>query len=332
MLNGLPLDRALAAARGAVKNLKSITLRRRDWALATLYLQQLPEQILEMKPSIDQDTAKKFKLDSILKETHDFVGRRKQRRKLWHGVDQIDDHVDEFNSASIVVGNEQMGKTALVQASLKVCALRQRRVSYVDIGYKSTKNFVDVLKIIREGDPKSSDIICAPLPKAPFAAFDQKYGVLMNDPGAVTTLAADNNLCDQLFSAYRDALIEIAAQAPFILVLDHLNVEWETFKSVLVPKLLVPIAQDQVTNCRLVVACTWQEFNDHLPKELKDAARVVDVGSWTPEKYVPLVRQICIYNDIELDEDVKGVIEANAKRVKSDWGPTKLRDMLRVLK
>ena len=81
-----------------------------------------------------------------------------------------------------------------------------------------------------------------------------------------------------------------------------------------------------------MLACTRQEFNDHLPKVLKDAVSVVEITSWKPEKYIPLVRQICLYNDIVLDEDVEGVIEANSKRVKADWGPTKLRDMLRVLK
>ena len=331
LLGGLPLDSALAEARAAVKNLKSITLKRRDWALATLYLQQLPEQILAMTPPIDTDTAKNFKDDNTLKKTHDFVGRRKQRRRLWHGVDQIIDRDDEFGNACIVVGHTQMGKTALVQASMKICALRQRQVRYIDIDYQSVKTFIDVLNSIRTGDPGASNIICAPLPKAPFAAFEQEHSALLANPNAVTILAGDNNLCDQFFTAYRNALIEIAATAPLILVLDHLGVEWVTFNLVLVPKLLLPIAQGQVPNCRLVLVCTRQEFNDHITDELKAAARRVDVEAWTPEKYIPLVRQICLYNNIKL-EDVEGMIVETSKSVKSDWAPTKLREVLPVLR
>ena len=332
MLGGQSIDRSLAEARAAVKNLKTITLRRRDWALATLYLRQLPEQILAMTPPIDNKTIQKFQSDDTLKKTRDFVGRLRQRRKLWHGVDRIPDRDDEFNSAYIVVGNDQMGKTSLVQASMKVCALRNRKVSYVDIGYGSTKSFVEILKLIREGDPKSGEIICASLPAGPFAAFDNKYGALWKDPNAVTILAADNNLCEQFFTAYKDALNTIADQQPLIIVLDHLSVEWKTFNLVLVKQLLLPIAQGELPNCRLVLACTVKEFDEQIPDSLKNASRVVDVAAWKPDRYAPLMRQICLYNDISLDQEVEGLITAMSKIVKSDWGPTQLRDLLNPIK
>jgi len=334
IVSSLPIDRALAEARKAVKNLKEITLKRRDWALATLYLQQLPEQILNMKPQIDRTTQAKYKVDTTLKEIHDFVGRVTQRRKIWHGVDQITDRDDEFSNACIVVGTEKIGKTALVQASLKVCALRKRRISYVDIDvtYQNTRDFVEVLKLIRQGDPKSSDIMCAPLPVAPFAEFDNKYAALLakSDPDKI--LAGDSNLCEQFFNSYNAALVAIAADEPLIIVLDHLSVEWEQFKSILVPRLLLPIAQNALLNCRLVLVCTATEFDKQLPTELKDASRIIDVAAWAPKKFTPLARQICLYNDIELDEDVEAIIESNYNRLKADWGPLKLRHMVNLLK
>ncbi len=115
-------------------------------------------------------------------------------------------------------------------------------------------------------------------------------------------------------------------------MLDHLNVEWEKFKSVLVQKLLTPIAQGSLANCRLVLVCTNTEFDKHLPAELKAASRIIDVAAWPPKKYVPLARQICLYNDIELDDDVEAIIARNYNRLKSDWGPVKLRNMVDMLK
>ena len=332
LVNDLPIDRALAEARTAVRNLKTITIKRRDWAVATLYLQQVPEHIMQVKPPFDRKTFEKFRVDSKLKETRDFVGRVKQRRKLWYGVDQIDDWQNEFSSLCIVVGHEKIGKTALVQASMKVCALRDRRISYVDIGPPTTKDFVQVLKIIREGDPKSSEIICAPLPDAPFADFDKKYGALLQKPDATTILAGDDHLREQLFTAYKDALVEIAATQPLIIVLDHLNVEWGTFNSILVEKLLLPIAQNSLQNCRLVLVCTPSEFNNQLPKEFKDLATVVDVTSWKPEKYLPLARQICIYNDIELQPKIENIIKTYSDAVTNEWEPSQLRLMLQLIK
>lgn len=334
MVKGLEIDRALAEARAAVKNIKEITLKRRDWALATLYLQQLPAQILAMKPPIDQKTHDRFRSDSKLRGIHDFVGRRKQRRQLWHGVDEIADYKDEFSNACIVVGNEQIGKTALVQASMKVCALRNRRISYVDVGYKPIKEFVDLLKIIRAGDPKSSEIICAPLPTEPFADFDNKHRALLETDAvkASQTLAADNNLCEQFFNAYKAALVSIAANEPSIIVLDHLGVEWGKFNSVLVPKLLLPIAQSLLANCRLVLVCTTKEFDTELGQELKDAADVVDVRAWPPEKYVPLARQICLFNDIKLKPAVEESIGSLSKMVQADWEPTHLRVLVELIK
>lgn len=331
LVNDLPIDRSLAQARGAVRNAPGLTVSNRDWALATLHLRQLPERILQMRPLIDEQTANKFDIDGKLNETRDFVGRRTQRRKLWYGVDQIEDRDEEFRSACIVVGNKDMGKTALVQASMKVCALRNRSVAYVDIGGNSTKNFVEVLEIIRKGDPRLSDIICAPLPCAPFANFDKKYGALLSKPAdAVTTLAADTQLCEQVFAAYTAALKDIAATNPLIIALDHLSVEWKTFNEVLVERLLKPIAQGDVANCRLILVCSADDF-ERLPKGLKAAACIIEVPAWKPEKYIPLARQICLYNGIELDASVVDVIASYSKRVNSDWGPIRLRNMVNLL-
>lgn len=329
---GLTVDQALAEARSAVRNLPGFSLRSRDWALPTLFLQQLPEQILNMTPQIDPQTYAKYKADERLQKVHDFVGRFKQRRELWHGVDEIEDHKDKFKRACIVVANKDMGKTSLLQASMKVCALRGRRICYVDVGYEKTKNIVRILEIIREGDEQSSEIFCKPLPTEPFADFDKKHGAVLAHPKAVETLAGDENLRTQIFDAYKDALVAIAATAPLILVLDHLNVEWTTFNSVLVEHLLLPIARGELANCRLVLACSAEDYDQSLSRKLINAAHVINIVKWKVERYVPLMRQICIYNDVPLDNDVEGAIQAWAKLVKPEWEPVELRDLIIRLK
>lgn len=333
LLGGMAIDRSLAEARAAVKN--RLSLADRDWALATLYLRQVPEQIMNMKPVIEKRTIERYKSDSILKEIHDFVGRRIQRRELWHGVDQIEDYKDKFSNACIVVGPEQIGKSALVQASMKVCALRNRRICYVDIdvSYQNTRNFVEILKLMREGDARSSNI-CAPLPTEPFADFDIEYGPILAKPKADKILAADKNRCLQFFQAYKAALVAIAAKEPLIIVLDHLSVEWEQFKAFLVPELLVPIAQDPSLNCRLVLVCTTTEFDKLMTTDLKNVSSIINVGAWDPEKFVPLARQICLYNDIEINADVKAIIEGKQNQLKAQqkvFGPDKLRLMVKML-
>lgn len=330
-LVNLPVDRSLAEARAAVSNSDNLSLKDRDWALATLFLQQVPEQILDIRPVLDKKTVNKYRLDGKLKETSDFVGRLRERRKLWYGVDQVTERDEEFSSLCIVVGSELIGKSALVQASMKVCALRNRNVSYIDIGYPETKNFVQILKIIREGDPKSSNIICAPLPQAPFADFDQKYGDLIKQPNAATTLAADNNLCEHFFNSYKAALSEISATEPLIIVLDHLNVEWDQFNNILAEKLITPIAQGLVGNCRMILVCTAEEFDKRLRKELKDAACVIEVSEWKKEKYEPLARQICLYNGFELKGHVESLITMTALGIESNWGPVILRKLIELL-
>jgi hypothetical protein len=329
---GLSVDRALAEARSAVRNLPGFSLRNRDWALATLYLRQLPDQILNMGPQIDPQMHAKYKADERLQKVRDFVGRFTQRRELWHGVDEIEDHEDQFKRACIVVGNKDMGKTSLLQASVKICALRGRRICYVDIGYNSTKEVVEILDIIRKGDEKSSEILCKPLPTEPFNDFDNKYGPVLADPEAVKNLAGDNNLCDQLFDAYKKALVTIAATTPLILVLDHLNVIWQTFNPVLVERLLLPIAQGELANCRLLLACSVDDFEQHLLKDLIKAAHAVPVGKWHVDRFVPLMHQICLYNNIEVDEVVEGIIQLHKSRVKTEFEPRKLREVVDSLK
>ena len=333
MVHGAPIDRSLAEARAAVKD--KLSLGYRDWALATLYLQQLPEQILDIQPAIDKKLSNKFKIDGKLKDVNDFVGRTRQRREIWHGVDKIAGRDDEFKDACIVVGTEQIGKTALVQASMKVCALRNRRISYVDIdrNYQTTSDFVDVLNLIRAGDLKSGSIICRPLPTEPFEDFDNKYGPLLAQPDPDKILAADNNLCEKFFTAYKAALVAIAANEPLIIVLDHLSVEWEQFKSVLVPKLLVPIAEGSLPNCRLVLICTTTEYDRHLPDELKNLSGIIELTAWKDkEKYVPLARQMCLYNEFELKPQVEALIGSFAQFVESNWGPDNLRVMIDAMK
>ena len=326
---GDAIDRAVAQARAAVSNLSS--LQYRDWALATLYLQQLPEQILATEPAIDEQRSEKFKIDSKLKETRDFVGRARQRRKLWYGVDEVIYRKDEFSRLCIVVGSDLIGKTALVQASMKICALRDRRVSYVDIGYQTTKDFVEILQIIRKGDAKASDIICAPLPDAPFAEFDKKYGDLLKQPDAAKTLAVDTQQCEQLFNAYKAALVEIAATQPLIIVLDHLSVEWDQFNKILVEKLLTPIAKNLLPKCSAILVCTAEEFEKRLAKELKDMSAIVEVPAWKPERYVPLAQQICLYNDID-PKKVEQIINGYSQNIDSDWKPVSLRKLVELVK
>lgn len=332
LFGGFPIDRALAEARAAVRNLPGFSLRNRDWALATLYLQQEPQQILDITPPIDEKTRTKFKNDSQIMKAHDFVGRFKQRRELWHGVDEIVDYKDEFKRACIVVGSHQMGKTSLLRASMKVCALRNRRICYVDLGDETEKYFPAILQIIRNGDEKSSGILCKPLPSEPFKEFDDKYAQRLAEPDAATILAADANLCDQLFDAYKDALIEIAAAAPLVLVLDHLNVFWGTFNTVLVERLLLPIAQGQLANCSVVLACSVEDFQSRLSKNLINASQVIHVTKWKAERYAPLMRQICLYNDIELTAEVEKVIKAMSDAKNSEWEPIELRELLIPLK
>jgi CHAT domain-containing protein len=332
LFDGLPVDRALAEARAQVSRLPGFTLRNRDWALATLYVQQLPEHILDMTPPIDEKTYQKFKTDGQLMKANDFVGRFKQRRELWHGVDEIEDYEDEFKGACIVVGNARMGKTSLLQASMKVCALRNRRICYVDLGDDTTKDFLAIVKLIRDGDEKSKSVLCKALPPEPFEEFDKEYAHRLAEPNATTNIAGDENLCDQFFNAYKDALIEIAAAAPLILVLDHLNVEWKTFNSVLVERLLLPIARGELPNCRLVMACSVEDFDNRLSRNLINVAHRVNLAKWTADRYAPLMRQICLYNGIELDAEVEGAIKAWSLLVKSEWEPTELRDLLTPLK
>jgi hypothetical protein len=289
-----------------------------------------------MRPEIDAQRIRRFESDSRLKDINAFVDRRPLRRSIWYGVDPTPLH-DEEQNMIIVRGVETAGKTSLVQAGLKMCALRQRQVAYVDIDYRETKNFLGVLKAIREGEPSGS-LICPRLPDAAMADFDAAYGALLEQPGADVKVAGDSMLLEKLFASFRAALARVAAAAPLIIALDHMNIEQSHSTGYLVPHLFLPIARGEVEGVRMILVGTPTELNRLLADKtgktdyLVNNALTIDVSLWHPKEFESLAQEFCLYNDVLLDGPVKMVIKGFSEMTVNEWSPSTLPELRKLIK
>ena len=113
----------------------------------------------------------------------DFVDRKPQRHKLCFGVDPIDfdptDPDSPYKDVLVLNGDSDVGKSSLLGYCLEGCKLRDWGLAYVDMKGGGAKDFLETLRIIRDGDPHSPSLLCrGNLDPAAFRRFNHEFNHL----------------------------------------------------------------------------------------------------------------------------------------------------------
>lgn len=315
------LDRALGEARHEV--MTTYGLNRRDWALPILCLDVPPEQVLPMK---FDDYANAKPRVSVIKQFADhrpFVGRDETRRLLWTCADPwMPD--SKPKKLLIISGEESVGKSALVHWCMEGCAYRGIPLQYVRIkrhDLDKTKDYVETLRAIRDGDGVSDPYISAPLSTTAFRQFNWQLNHWLQNKEPDVVLP-DGEIADEgikrrdgtdesfeinpggsfnkkeatgtkICKAFRMALEESARLQgdSLLLILDKIQIAPEHFYRYLLPDLIQPIAADPASRIRIILVVTNDQYRDFHLSDVQHLAHTELIDSFPAEKAESLLQE-----------------------------------------
>lgn len=335
LAEGKLIDEAVADARAAVYMLTGSEQGARDWFLPSLTLRVRPEQVLPVHcfPGLTDNEIEHIERH-LYAGVRFFVDRVQER---WDLVKAADPDEGRPRRLVLVAGNQQIGKTALVNWIRTRCALRGRRVRYVDLDQGETVGFVEALTIIRDtAEDVPSFCDCA---TSAFARFNYDLGHLLEGglpPEPEGPLPADppeiparielgEGLTERLFASFREALIQTAEDKPLLLILDHVGkILPADFLQRIYPLLLKELAENGPSNLRVVVVMSDEQRRMFLPADEVPVWSEVRVDLIAPEQYESLAEEIVLRIGRQLDDNYRGVVVALAKVIQQPWPPSKL--------
>jgi hypothetical protein len=346
-----PVDAAVAEARRQVSIATS--MQQREWALPTLTLTAAPEAILAMReagPAFAVDTTPEFG------RIRTFVGRGRERRDLWTGVDPEGLAPAAPRPLVVVTGQSDLGKTWLVWHCLRLCALRGRQVRYVQLDRGTTLDFLGVLRAIRDGSADAGSPLQAPLPAEAFWAFNYELNELLGghpdpvyEPGMGPVADAmepfrpeAGDVVERVCDAFGIALRTAAGGQQLVIALDQVEgVERSSFQNVC-RYLLRRIAQgEDLAPVQAVVALTEDQYGSLMPDDLKALLRPIPVPGIPAEEFVPLAREFFLHlyrgqpqegkDPRQYLLEYEAVFEAVRRNLSQGWEPWRLLRMAQTL-
>ena len=271
LTRGLTIDSAVVEGRRRM--LAVAPDDERDWALPTLVIRTVPEQVLPMEEDSPLAIKRQIVSDPSLKNVTGFVGRRDERRRLRQNA-EVRVTAPQLSKLLLVLGESQVGKTWLVWRAVEGCLLRGHLV--VNVSFKEQRrsfNAIDVLRLIRGSENEPTGVLRPNLYEQfdPFntALYHLLRGKVVpltpgpeRDDGLDYKLGqAHQDTLKQAGELFRQCLRKVAANQLVVIVLDHIA---DTSGVGIVPEelkpggdlrreLIDPIASGDVKNVRLIL-------------------------------------------------------------------------------
>jgi hypothetical protein len=221
---GFSLDVALTLGRMKVADRASPD--RRDAYLPVLTVTSCPDQILRHRAEVDIEPS-----DGLTESLKYFVNRSEQRCRLLRAP-----HTEE-NPVIVVSGDEDIGKSSLLQWCTDGWLRRRFTVRYVDVA--GCPDWLAVLRAIRDGQSKKRGPLHAPLDADARSYFNWRLNNLaqgiVQPQGEAPENEADGNATLEAFTktvpdvhvhileAFHQALLRISKRRPVVLVLDQFD-------------------------------------------------------------------------------------------------------------
>ncbi len=344
LARGEMIDKAVTSARQAVFIAVGVAMQGRDWFLPSLTLRVRPEQVLPITSAISEQEWRRAESRLRLKDVIQvFVDRVDERYKLAMGVDP--DVGTDPGRLLVVTGDFLTGKSCLLHWIRRRCALRGRRVKYVNFRVGERRDLVKALCEIRdtpedlpslgESAARAFDrfnydlpyLASGHLPVEPAGEVPHADDPPVPDslqPGAVT-------LVDRTLESFRDALGAATAESPLVLILDQLDgLLLSTFQQDLFPGLIRRVAdEDDIPNLRLVVALTTEQVRDYWPADDLGIGEWINVDLCKPEEYESLAEDVVLALGRDFREEHKDLIAA-VKPFIHAHAPWKIKELMVV--
>jgi len=301
----------------------------RDWALPALWLNaELASASVPLYQPIQPPAEQAFERCQEFEDARFFADLRDFRRAVttWF-YPVLPPAPDTRRNILLVVGEPRSGKSHLVKWCLESCALSRARIRYIPVQDEQPKDFLKLLRQIRDGEPMSEaekprlELLHQGLDARAFRRFNWELANLLTngekgewkdsehpgdklipDPG--TPLQAQGEkLLENIFTGFADALRQAAAERPVLLVFDQFGgpvrmlpkAEFEQMLRLL----FRPIALGQVPGVKVVFVVTPGDHS-HYQFELLPKDRLVSLtlpSEFTSEQLRRFVLEMFWYQD-----------------------------------
>jgi CHAT domain len=286
-----PIDVAVALGRAAM----NVSRLKRDPWLPSLTLSVMPDAVLPKRYAVTDVERGQIERRTAFASIGYFVDRKPERRRLWRGVGAANgDGQGAAETAIVVTGDKEVGKSELVKWCLALNAFRGGNVGYVDVKEAGAVDFVGILgAIARE---LSSGVHAAQNERA-FADWAQEFDhLLVQESGDKFRwrfhVGAEESI-PALHAGFCRALENAAAGRSLVVALDHLHmIEENDWKKYVAPLLVEPIAGiggplRVQPNVRLILVVNKELA---LPEQLQ-GLKPIEVPDISVDEYEKFARQ-----------------------------------------
>ena len=332
------LDRAVAQARKLMAD-SGGNDQARDWCLPSLTLSVVPEQVLPLACGISDDDREHVE-SKLFKEIDLFVDRTPIRWELAAAADPDEGEGDPARLV-LIVGDMEAGKTWLVNWIRTRCALRGRRMRYVDFTNTGVYDFVRALECIRDA-PEDLASLAGPAEGA-FDRFTWDLGHLVNgkippeeiagDPPEITDrlqLGGDNE--ERVFDSFRAALEAATDAQPLLLIFDHVDGILKTdFQTRIFRHLITPLVNGNPPNVRLIVVLSSEQQRAYWPSDAVTLGTRVDVKLFSLEDYKASAEDVLLAMGEEFGEMHELLIKGVLPFIQPPASPKELRMVERIV-
>jgi hypothetical protein len=301
LAKNLPVDEAVTAAR---KNMVDFTdnAQARDWCLPSLTLAVVPEHVLPLEYGRGISEAEQEYIENNL---FGLIGCFVDRMPIRWELAQVADPDDQRPARVVrIIGETDSGKTWLVHWIRTRCALRGRRVMYVDFTETDNLDFVEALKTVCETSEDISSLATGT--NEAFERFLFDLGFLVNgtippdemagDPPPISDrlrLGGDNEKL--IFRSFRTALEAAAGDDQLILIFDHVDgIRDDEFRTRIFDHVIAPLSRGEPPNVRLIVVLSTEQQSKYWPSEAETVGRKVEVKLFDLEEYAAVAEEFIV--------------------------------------
>ncbi|MBA2355474.1 MAG: CHAT domain-containing protein [Acidobacteria bacterium] len=240
LASGLPLHRAMVRARHLLSTFPQYAgNRRRHWALPVLTVRVPVEQVLRFTRANAAITQCEIAREVYARPGR-FVNRTSDRRTLLGALRPAEEGAPALRGVIVESDISGVGKDWLMKRSVRDFLDNDFVVRHATLVGPQARSSIDVLQEWRGLPSYAASPMCAPLPAAPFVAFDE----------AVKAARAERTArnIEEVVRTFKAGLQEARRNRPVLLILGRfrsLGQNWvtsEDFREHLLEKLLLPIA------------------------------------------------------------------------------------------
>jgi hypothetical protein len=339
LAKGELIDQAVTTARAEVYATVGVAKQERDWFLPSLTLRIRPEHVLPVTygiPDVDLRSVE----SRLFKPVQAFVDRVDERDKLVKGIDP--DNGRTPDRLLVLTGDLEVGKTWLLHWLRTRCAVRGRRVKYVDFRGDGSLDFLPALYAIRD---TPEDVPSLAVKPDAFDRFNYDLTFLVTEgrlpiepagevpkvqppPANADFRPGPPDTVERIFESFRAALDQATSDAkPLLLIFDHVEgLLKKAFKDFLYPLLIKKIVELEPPNVRVVVVLSTEQHREYWPSDADRTGQRTEVSLIPPEKYGELVEDflLAMGRDIGREKEQK-FIAGLAGLFEEAWKPGKLQ-------